>query len=67
NDGNKEDIPIYKCDNNMYYEVEELIRLIQTKSNAQKHNQCSLMQLSIMDEVRKLMGITFPADVKMED
>jgi predicted dehydrogenase len=66
NDGNTEDIPINKYDNNMYYEVEELIRLIQTKSNAEEHNQYSLMQLSIMDEVRKQMGITFPADVKMK-
>lgn len=63
NDGQKEDIPINKCDNNMYYEVEEFIRLIQTKSNAQEHNQYSLMQLSIMDEVRKQMGIIFPADM----
>lgn len=62
NDGNYEDIPIAKCENNMYFQVEELIRLIQTKSNAQEHNQYSLMQLSIMDEVRKQTGITFPAD-----
>lgn len=64
NDGNKEDIPIDKCDNNMYYEVEELIRLIKTKSDAREHNQYSLMQLSIMDAVRKRLGITFPADCR---
>lgn len=63
NDGSREEIAIDKYDNNMYYEVEELIRLIQTQSNAQQHNQYSLMQLTIMDEVRKQMGITFPADV----
>ncbi|VBB05883.1 Hypothetical protein LUCI_1094 [Lucifera butyrica] len=62
NDGQKEDILISKHDNNMYYEAEEFIRLIQTKSNAQEHNQYSLMQLSIMDEVRNQTGISFPAD-----
>jgi len=63
NDGHKEEIAIDKYDNNMYYEVKELIDLIQTKANAQQHNQYSLMELSIMDEVRKQMGITFPADL----
>lgn len=63
NDGKQENIPINKYDNNMYYEVEEFIRLIQTKSNAREHNQYSLMELSIMDEVRKQMGIKFPADI----
>jgi predicted dehydrogenase len=62
NDGKQENIPIHKQDNNMYYEVEELIQLIQTKSSAQEHNQYSLMQLSIMDEARKQMGIVFEAD-----
>lgn len=64
NDGEKEEILIDKYDNNMYYEVEELIRLIGTKGDAQIHNQYSLMELSIMDEARKQMGITFPADLQ---
>lgn len=63
NDGQKEHISINKHDNNMYYEVEEFIRLIQTKGNAQEHNQYSLMELSIMDETRKQMGITFQSDI----
>jgi scyllo-inositol 2-dehydrogenase (NADP+) len=63
NDGQIEAIPITKDDNNMYYEAEEFIRLIQTKGNAEEHNKCSLMELSIMDEVRKQMGIKFPADI----
>lgn len=63
NDGRQEEIQINKYANNMYYEVEELIRLIASKSTAERHNQCSLMELDIMDEVRKQMGIIFPADL----
>jgi predicted dehydrogenase len=67
NNGQEESIPINKYDNNMYYEVEEFIRLIQTKGNAQEHNKHSIMEVSILDEVRKQIGITFPADSYMED
>lgn len=63
NDGQIEAIPITKNANNMYYEAEEFIRLIQANGNAEEHNECSLMELSIMDEVRKQMGIQFPADI----
>ncbi len=63
NDGQEEHIQINKYHNNMYYEVEEFIRLIQTNGNAQEHNQYSIMELNIMDEVRRQMGITFPADL----
>ncbi len=63
NNGEKEEISIInKYDNNMYYEVEEFIKLIQTKENAKIHNQYSLMELEIMDEARKQMGLKFPAD-----
>lgn len=63
NDGNKEKIQISKNDNNMYYEIEEFIGLIQTKGSAEKHNEYSLMELSIMDEAREQMKIKFPADM----
>lgn len=62
NDGQEEHIKINKNDNNMYYEVEEFIRLIQTNGNAQEHNKYSIMELNIMDEARKQIGIIFPAD-----
>lgn len=63
NDGQEECIKINKYDNNMYYEVEEFIKLIQIKESAQKHNQYSLMELSVMDEVRDQLGIKFSADI----
>ena len=63
NNGEKEEISIInKYDNNMYYEVEEFIKLIQTKENAKIHNQYSFMELEIMDEARKQIGLKFPAD-----
>jgi len=63
NDGQEEYIQVNKYDNNMYYEVEEFIRLIETNAKAQDHNKYSIMQISIMDEVRKQIGLTFPADI----
>jgi predicted dehydrogenase len=63
NDGQTEDLQFKKYDNNMYYETAEFIRLIQTKSTAAEHNKYSLMELSIMDEIRKQLGIIFPADL----
>ncbi|MEQ8155527.1 MAG: Gfo/Idh/MocA family oxidoreductase [Clostridiaceae bacterium] len=63
NDGRIEDISVKKYENNMYYEVEEFIRLIHINGSAQEHNKYSLMELEIMDEARKQIGITFPADI----
>lgn len=57
-----EEITISKKENNMYYEIEEFIRLIQEKESAREHNQYSLWELEVMDEARKQMGIVFPAD-----
>ena len=57
-----EEIPVSKKSNNMYYEVEEFIRLLQEKKDAKAHNQYSLWELEVMDEARRQMGIVFPAD-----
>ena len=57
-----EEIEVSKKENNMYYEVEELIRLIQEGESAEEHNQYSLWELEVMDEARRQMGIVFPAD-----
>jgi predicted dehydrogenase len=63
NDGKAEEISIKKQDNNMYYEIEKFINLIENNEAPYKYNECSLMELSIMDEARKQMGIKFPADI----
>ena len=57
-----EEIKIDKKENNMYYEIEEFIRLIENGESAEKHNQYSLWELAVMDEARKQIGIVFPAD-----
>lgn len=57
-----EEITIEKKNNNMYYEVEEFIRLIQNQEDGSEHNQYSLWELEVMDEARKQMDVVFPAD-----
>lgn len=64
-DGQKEELQIDKYRNNMYYEVKEFIRLIRMHEDALPFNECSLMELSIMDEARKQMRIKFPSDDKI--
>lgn len=60
--GQWEEIEISKKENNMYYEIEEFIRLILQKESTEEYNQFSLWELEVMDEARKQMGIVFPAD-----
>ena len=60
--GEREEIKIDKKTNNMYYEIEEFIRLAEAKESAEIHNQYSILELKVMDEARKQMGIVFPAD-----
>lgn len=50
--------------NNMLYEVEEFIRLVEAGENADEHNQYSLWEMQVMDEARRQMGVVFPADEK---
>lgn len=59
-----EEIKINKKENNMYYEIEEFIRLVQSGESAEEHNRYSLWELAVMDEARRQMGIVFPADSK---
>lgn len=48
--------------NNMLYEVEEFIRLVETGESAKEHNRYSLWEMQVMDEARRQMGVVFPAD-----
>lgn len=63
NNGEIEELEISKHPNNMYYEVEEIVRLINSKENAHKHNKYSVIEVKIMDEVRSQLDIKFPADL----
>lgn len=63
-DKSREEILVEKVDpaNNMYYEIEEFIRVAESGESAKEHNQYSLWELQVMDEARRQMGIVFPAD-----
>lgn len=66
-DGREERIfPFSKKKNMMYYEIQEMVRLIQLGKEASEHNQYSIMELQIIDEARKQMSIVFPADTQIE-
>ncbi|MEG2349751.1 MAG: hypothetical protein RSB57_04505 [Hungatella sp.] len=43
----------------MYYEIMELLRLIENGEDGSIHNQYSLYEMEVMDEVRKCAGIDF--------
>lgn len=60
--GEKERISIDKKQNNMYYEANEMVRLIESMGNEKDYNQYSVIEMKMMDEARKQMGIRFPAD-----
>lgn len=61
-DGHKETIRIEKKQNNMYYEVVEMVKLIENQRNEEDYNKYSSMELKVMDAVRAEIGIKFPAD-----
>lgn len=52
--------------NNLIYEIREFGRLILKQEVNHKHSQYSQMELDILDEARRQMGIVFPADKIME-
>lgn len=57
--GKREVIMIEKHEHNMYYEVKEFIRIIESGESAEEHNKYSLMEMKMMDEIRKSSGISF--------
>lgn len=50
---------IQKKQNNMYYEIQEFARLISEGNDAGFHNQYSLHQMRVVDEIRHKAGIEF--------
>ncbi len=47
---------------NMEYEAQEWVRVIRGEISPEEYNRCSLMEMQIIDEVKKQLGIIFPAD-----
>lgn len=57
------EIPYTPVENNMVFEVEEFLRLIQENEVEHKYLQYSLDTIRVIDEARRQNGIVFPADL----
>ena len=65
-DGREENISICQRKDDMYYELDEFIKLINNNeidSNKNSHLN-SLIAIELMDKIRKEIGLEFPADLK---
>lgn len=61
-DGRKETLDIPKISNDMSYELQEFIRLVQNRQQAEQWLMNSEIELAITDEVRRQQGIAFAMD-----
>lgn len=62
-DGTKEEIAIErKNNNNMIYELEDFIAGIEGRKDLSVYEATSKLEMSIIQEARRQMGIVFPAD-----
>ncbi|MGF7018152.1 putative dehydrogenase [Lachnospiraceae bacterium PF1-21] len=65
NDGAEEVIDLPVCKNNMVYELETFIKAVKGQKDADEFAQLSWEAIRITDEVRRQIGLTFPADQKI--
>lgn len=67
--GNTEVISVDQIEENMVYEIEEFIQLINDNTLESKINtyENSLNTSKIMEEIRKQIGLIFPADLNMSN
>lgn len=61
-DGKTDNLDIPKAENNMSYEVEEFIKLIEENAYEHPYLQNSQMEMELTDQVRRQQKIIFPAD-----
>lgn len=63
-DGRTEDLSKEQVDDNMFYEAEEFINLIQQGKKESMNNSLenSKITMKILDEARRQMGVRFPSD-----
>lgn len=71
NDGTIEEFEVERAEtevfrNNLVYEALEFQRLVLEHQVDHPHNKNSIMEMQVMDEARRQMGIYFPADKIME-
>jgi predicted dehydrogenase len=60
--GRQQEIRVDKADDNMVYEVAELLRLVEGGSGGDRWNDVTERRLQLMDAVRARTGLRFPAD-----
>lgn len=63
-DGRVETLDIPEASNNMCYEIQEFVRLVQKNNTEHQYLINSEMEMQLMDEVRRQQEIVFPADSK---
>ncbi len=65
-DGKEEIISVKQKENDMYYEVDEFINVINRNETESMKNsyENSLMAIQAMDEIRMQIGLEYPADLK---
>lgn len=63
-DGREEDLTLEHKKENMYYEVEEFVNLIQSGEKESKINSLKVSRdvIEVIEEARKQIGVVYPAD-----
>ena len=62
--GNAETVIDLPPEHSLEGEVKDWLRMIETGEGVREDNECSLMELRVMDEARRQAGIVFPADLR---
>ena len=68
-DNTVEDIGVDQFENDMYYEIEEFIRLVENSHSEAIYSSVNTLDntlntMAVMDKIRNQLGIVFPADNK---
>lgn len=64
-DGRKEELDIDVDEDDMVYEIRKWKKLIEEHTVQNTYQRYSVMEMQIMEEARRQMGIVFPADSRM--
>ena len=62
--GEEREIPLVPIENDMQFELQEFIRLIEENGSPDKYNERSKWSILVLQQARELLGICFPNDKK---
>ena len=65
NTGEERELSLVQVENDMQFETKEFIRLIETGSSPDAHNERSKWSISVLDQAREILNIHFPNDGKI--